>query len=73
MGIGKDDRTLLACPRCRTEMLSAGVRKFRTGGTGGGWKLIFGEWAELGEDMLPLEVLGCPDCRYVELRAPEKT
>jgi hypothetical protein len=51
-------------------MRSAGIQKFRTGGTGGGWKLIFGEWAELGEGLLALELLGCPECRYVELRAP---
>ena len=64
--------TGLACLRCRTELRSGGVHEFRTGGTIGGWKLLFGEWAELGEDKLPLELLGCPSCGFVELRVPRK-
>ena len=47
-----------------------GVEEFRIGGSSGGWKLLFGEWAELGENMLPLEVLACEECRKVEFRAP---
>jgi len=47
-----------------------GIERLRIGGTGGGWKLLFGEWAELGEDMLPLEALACARCRRVELRVP---
>jgi hypothetical protein len=47
-----------------------GVEEFRVGGTSGGWKLLFGEWAELGEGKLPLEALACASCRRVELRAP---
>jgi hypothetical protein len=46
-----------------------GVEQFRVGGTSGGWKLLFGEWAELGEQMLPLELLACGRCRHVEIRA----
>jgi hypothetical protein len=57
-----------ACLRCGTELQSMGVEEFRVGGTTGGWKLLFGEWAELGEDKLPLEVRACPSCRHVELR-----
>ena len=37
-----------------SELASMGVEEFRTGGTSGGWKLVFGEWAELGEDKLKL-------------------
>jgi hypothetical protein len=48
-----------------------GVETFRTGGTSGGWKLLFGEIAELGEDMIPLEVFACGNCRRVELRLPQ--
>jgi hypothetical protein len=47
-----------------------GVAEFRVGGTSGGWKLLFGEWAELGEDLIPLEAFGCPTCGHVELRRP---
>jgi hypothetical protein len=40
------------------------------GGTTGGWHLLFGEWAELGEGKLRLEVRACATCRQVEFRAP---
>jgi hypothetical protein len=58
------------CLACGTSLDRMGVEEFRTGGTSGGWMLLFGEWAELGEGMLPLEVLACPACRRVELRVP---
>ena len=61
-----DDR----CLRCGSALQSMGVEQFRTGGTSGGWKLLFGEWAELGEQLLPLELLACPSCRRVEARVP---
>jgi hypothetical protein len=48
-----------------------GVEEFRVGGTTGGWKLLFGEWAELGEDKLQLEVFACGTCRKVEFRVPQ--
>lgn len=47
-----------------------GVEEFRVGGTSGGWKLLFGEWAELGEDMIKLEIRACSVCAHVELRVP---
>ena len=51
-----------------------GIEEFRVGGTTGGWKLLVGEWAELGEEMLKLEVLACATCGKVELpMAPKKT
>jgi hypothetical protein len=59
-----------SCLRCSRGLELVGVEKFRCGGTSGGWKLIFGEWAELGEQMIPLEVWACPQCRTVELRVP---
>lgn len=60
------------CQACGAEMKFAGENSFRTGGTSGGWKLLFGEWAELGENMLPLLVYICPNCGKVELYANEK-
>ena len=51
-------------------LTSMGVEQFRVGGTTGGWKLLFGEWSELGENMLALEALVCEQCRKVEFRAP---
>ena len=47
-----------------------GVEEFRVGGTTGGWKLLVGEWAELGENKLKFELLVCESCRKVELRVP---
>jgi len=60
-----------ACLRCGQALESVGVEHFRTGGTSGGWKMVFGEWAELGEQVLDFEVFVCPSCRKVELRAPK--
>jgi len=34
--------------------------------------MLLGEWAELGEEMLSLHVLGCLRCRRVELRIPDE-
>jgi hypothetical protein len=59
-----------ACLRCGGNLTSMGVEKLRVGGTSGGWKLLFGEWAELGEELLVLEALACQRCRHVEFRVP---
>jgi hypothetical protein len=59
-----------SCVRCGGALPSIGVEQFRVGGTSGGWKLLFGEMAELGENLLSLEALACQDCRRVELRVP---
>jgi DNA-directed RNA polymerase subunit RPC12/RpoP len=58
------------CLRCGEPLYSFGEQEFRLGGTSGGWKILFGEWAELGEDMMGLEVLACQKCGKVELRVP---
>jgi hypothetical protein len=58
------------CLRCGGPLSSMGVEQFRVGGSSGGWKLLFGEWAELGENMLPLETLVCEECHRVEFRVP---
>ena len=59
-----------ACLRCGSPLESIGIEDFRVGGTSGGWKLLFGELAELGEGMLKLEVRACTTCRTVDLRVP---
>jgi hypothetical protein len=43
-----------ACLRCGSALQSVGVEEFRVGGSSGGWKLLFGEWAEVGEELLSL-------------------
>ena len=67
----KYPETGVRCLRCDVELRDLGPAEFRVGGTSGGWKLFFGEWAELGEDMVTLDLLACPTCRHVELRLPE--
>ena len=67
----KYPETSVRCLRCDVELQDLGPAEFRVGGTSGGWKLFFGEWAELGEDMVTLDLLACPRCRHVELRLPE--
>jgi hypothetical protein len=64
------DPTAGPCSGCGGALTSVGIERFRTGGTSGGWKLLAGEWAELGEKMLELEVLACPNCRRVAFRLP---
>lgn len=61
-----------ACLRCGADLQSIGREQFRVGGTSGGWKLLFGEWAEVSEEMLTLDVLACPRCLKVELRVPKQ-
>ncbi len=61
------------CLRCGSPIQSMGVEKFRVGGTTGGWKLVFGEWAELGEGMLDLATLACGSCGHVEFRVPSSS
>lgn len=58
------------CLRCGQMLQAAGIESFRVGGNSGGWKLLFGELAELGEGMMEFEVFACPNCRKVELRVP---
>jgi hypothetical protein len=58
------------CLRCGEAVQLVGVESFRVGGTSGGWKLLFGELAELGEGMIDFEIFACPRCRKVELRVP---
>lgn len=58
---------------CGAIMQFAERAEFRIGGTSGGWKLLFGEWAELGEGMIPLYIYVCPKCGRIELFAEEET
>lgn len=60
------------CYSCNVEMQFAQKIPFRIHGTPGMWKLLFGEWAELGEEMLSLDVYVCPKCGLTNLYADEK-
>ncbi len=54
------------CSHCRTPMEPLGQIPIRTGGTTGGWHLLLGEWADIGEGVFPLDVYRCTSCRRVE-------
>ncbi len=60
------------CSSCGQNAQYVYTAKFRVGGTSGGMKLLFGEWAELGEEMIPMYVFVCPRCGKVELYATEE-
>ena len=61
------------CYSCGIEMQFAQKVPFRIKGTPGYWKLVFGEWAELGEEMLSFDVYVCPSCGEIRLLADEKS
>ena len=54
------------CPCCRVQLQVLGQVPVRTGGTSGGWHLLFGEWADIGEGVLLLDAYRCPQCSRLE-------
>ena len=46
---------------------------FRIGGSSGGWHLMFGQWAELGEQLLSFDLYICNQCGRVQLFADDQT
>ncbi|MGB4511580.1 MAG: hypothetical protein WBI31_07945 [Thermacetogeniaceae bacterium] len=61
------------CPQCRTYMEYLGVKEFRTGGKTGGWHLSLGDFAELQERIMKLEMWVCTQCRQVLFYLPDKS
>ena len=59
------------CSYCGQNAQFVYTAQFRVGGTSGGIKLLLGEWAELGESMIPMYVFVCPNCGKIELYATE--
>jgi hypothetical protein len=47
-------------------MESLGQLPIRVGGTTGGWHLLLGNWADMRESILPLDVYRCSTCKRVE-------
>jgi hypothetical protein len=58
------------CMRCQTPMESLGVAGLRRKSTDGDWTSLVGDWSSLDGETLPLELLTCRNCGYVELRRP---
>jgi DNA-directed RNA polymerase subunit RPC12/RpoP len=61
------------CYSCGREMHFAQRIPFRIKGTPGLYKLVIGEWAELGEDLLNFDVYVCPSCGEIRFSADEQT
>ena len=61
-----------SCLVCKAPLQSLGVEHFRVGGVSGGWTALMGQWAEIGEGILDIELLACRNCRRVELRVPQR-
>jgi len=55
------------CFLCKTPMQALGAIPVRVGGTTGGWHLVFGELADLGESKLTLDMYRCNQCRRVDI------
>ena len=63
----------LKCSSCDTVMdVYYGV-PFRVGGTGPAMRALIGEWAELGEQPIPIDLFVCKKCGRIQLFASEKT
>lgn len=62
----KDEKTR-TCTQCKGELEYLGQVPIRAKGTSGTMKLFFGEWAELGEEMWPIDIFRCTDCGHLEL------
>lgn len=60
------------CLRCGGQIQTLGVHELRTGGFSGAMHLVIGQWAELGEGKLRVEILECPACGHLELRRPTR-
>jgi hypothetical protein len=60
------------CTLCGQNAQYVYTANFRIGGTSGGMKFLFGEWAELGESMIPMYVFVCPNCGKIELYATDE-
>ena len=56
----------MKCAACKSEMDSLGQLPIRVGGTTGIRHLLLGNWADMRESILPLDVYRCGTCKRVE-------
>ncbi|UCF58511.1 MAG: hypothetical protein JSV15_05425 [Candidatus Bathyarchaeota archaeon] len=66
------EKEVKKCYLCGVEMQFAQKVPFRIKGHSGIWIWVFGELAELGEEMLSSDVYLCPKCGHIEMFADEK-
>ncbi len=69
-GFPEGDSRVAPCRGCGAVMNLIGTEEFYVGGTSGALKVFFGEFAEMDQQALPLELWVCPSCRRVEMRVP---
>lgn len=60
------------CIKCRIALDCLGEKEFRTGGKTGGWHLLLGDFAQMQERIMKLEVWICPNCRRIEFFLPDE-
>jgi uncharacterized C2H2 Zn-finger protein len=65
-----DRSNWLDCLRCGSVVREEGPIDLRVGGHSGGWSVLFGNIADLGEQLMKLLVFSCPKCGHVEFRVP---
>ena len=63
----KGEKTTVSCTICHGETDFLGQIPLRTEGSSGASKLFFGKWAELGEQMWPIDIYRCKKCGHLEL------
>ena len=56
----------MKCSACKSEMDSLGQLPIRVGGTTGVRHLLLGNWADVKESLMPLDVYRCGTCKRVE-------
>ena len=56
----------MECFACKSTMQSLGQLPIRVGRSSGGWHLLLGEWADMTEGVMPLDVYRCAQCKRVE-------
>ena len=55
------------CIRCSVALDFLGSFPVRVGGTTGGWHLLLGELADVGERTIAFDIYRCPNCRRLEI------
>ncbi len=69
----RTEQIALKCPTCNIDMDAYYGVPFRVGGTGPGLRLLIGEWVELGEEPIPINLFVCAQCGRIQPFANEKT
>jgi hypothetical protein len=61
------------CTACGGATVSIGQIPFRTHGSTGMGKLFLGDWAELNEEKVPIDIFRCETCGHLEMYDLDKS